>query len=228
MVDPKRIQRRCLGSAVIALTAGTMFGVTYWAVASGVTQSLDESVIVALRIPGHPEDPRGKPWMEHLARDITSFGAATPLVILTFALGCFCFMVNRRADGVQLVVTVVTGMGFYTLVKYAVGRPRPELVSHLVYSTTSSFPSGHAMASALFYLTLTSIGLGRTAHGMGRLYAWLCVILWIAAIGFSRVYLGVHWPTDVIAGWAAGTAWFLACRIILQMFGSREFKFAGD
>jgi len=93
------------------------------------------------------------------------------------------------------------------VLKDIMDRPRPDLVSHLVDVQTSSFPSGHATLSAVVYLTIGAL-LAREQPSRGlRFYVMAVAILATMLIGCSRVYLGVHWPTDVLAGWAIGSAW---------------------
>ena len=132
-------------------------------------------------------------------------------------------MAGWQAHAAHLVAT--GGIIASFLLKAAFSRPRPDLVPHhsIVYS--SSFPSSHSMASAVTYLTLAVV-MAR-AHGRRRVKAYFVVIaaLLTMTVGLSRVYLGVHWPTDVLAGWTAGTVWAASCWLIahgLQQHGQLE------
>jgi len=105
-----------------------------------------------------------------------------------------------------LTAIVLIGRGLSEVQKYWIGRVRPDLEPHLVVVQTSSFPSGHATSSMIFYLTLALV-LIRERHwhraaAVGAILLSLC-------IGLSRVMLGVHWPSDVVGGWAFGLLWVL-------------------
>ena len=113
------------------------------------------------------------------------------------------------------------GLLVSTLLKAGYNRPRPDLVPHLSMVFTSSFPSGHSMLSAIVFLTLGSL-LGRFVHEW-RLKAYFLVVSLTLTflVGVSRVYLGVHYPTDVLAGWTAGLAWALVCSLVARYLQRR-------
>lgn len=180
-------------------------------VLEGDTVGVDEALLLAFRTAGDPSDPIGPIWAEELARDITGLGSAGILTVVTLAAVGFLFLQGKRHLALYVVAAVTSGVLVSSVLKLAFDRPRPELVphGHIVY--TASFPSGHAMLSAVTYLTLGALLAG--AQSSLRMKAYL---LGLAAflsllVGVSRVYLGVHWPTDVLAGWTAGAAWALVC-----------------
>jgi undecaprenyl-diphosphatase len=119
----------------------------------------------------------------------------------------------------------VGGLLLSTMLKFGFDRPRPELVPHGSMIYTSSFPSGHSMLSAVVYLTGGALlAIVHSAHKV-RVYLIGCSVLATFLVGASRVYLGVHWPSDVLAGWAAGTAWAAACWLFAQWLHERGLDF---
>jgi undecaprenyl-diphosphatase len=146
--------------------------------------------------------------------DITSLGGTTVVTLITLAVLGYLIMDGKRAVALLVLLSVAGGAGLSSLLKLGFERPRPDLVAHLVDERTLSFPSGHAMVSAVIYLTLGA--LLAQVHGSIRLkiYILSVAVILTLLIGISRVYLGVHWPTDVVAGWCAGTAWAIGCWVI--------------
>jgi undecaprenyl-diphosphatase len=181
-------------------------------------QAFDRAVLLVLRNPLDVSHPIGPDWLESIFRDITSLGGATVLTLMTVAVTGFLLVDGKRAAAALVLASVAGGAVLSTILKVAIARPRPDLVPHLVDVHTASFPSGHAMLSAVVYLTLG--GLLSRVEGPRRMKIYvLCVaVILTVLIGLSRVYLGVHWPTDVLAGWCAGAAWATLCwRIALAL-----------
>lgn len=177
----------------------------------GDTASIDERLLLALRAPNDTGDPLGPSWFEELARDITGLGGAGVLALLTLASAGFLALQRKVHLALYLLLAVGSGTALSTVLKMGFDRPRPELVAHGQVVYTSSFPSGHSMLSALAYLTLGALlASGQTNLPMRAYLIALAAFLTIL-VGASRVYLGVHWPTDVLAGWTAGAAWALLC-----------------
>jgi undecaprenyl-diphosphatase len=119
---------------------------------------------------------------------------------------------DRKAHAALFVVAAVGGgMLLSTLLKMGFDRPRPDLVPHGALVYTASFPSGHATLSAVVYLTLGALLARVQPRFVLKFYLLGLAIVLTVTVGVSRVYLGVHWPTDVLAGWALGAAWALFC-----------------
>lgn len=194
-------------------------------VMEGETTAFDRTILLALRVSGDPADPLGPPWLEAAARNLTALGSITVLTLITlFALG-FLLLQEKRGAALLVLLSVGGGMIISTLLKLGIDRPRPDLVPHGDVTFTSSFPSGHSMLSAVVYLTLGAL-LARVVERR-RLKAYLLVvaIALTLLVGLSRVYLGVHWPTDVLAGWSAGAGWAALCWLLalwLQRRGAVE------
>ncbi|HVF34853.1 MAG TPA: phosphatase PAP2 family protein [Candidatus Saccharimonadia bacterium] len=185
-------------------------------VGDGGTHAFDEAVIQSLRNPANLADPLGPWWIEMMFKDITSLGGTAVLALITlFAIG-YLLLSGKRANALLVFVAVVGGALLSHFLKLGFDRPRPELVAKLVEVRTLSFPSGHAMQSAVTYLTLGAL-LARVQGGKRtRAYLMAVAVILTLLIGFSRVFLGVHWPTDVLAGWCAGAAWALLCWLIAR------------
>lgn len=167
----------------------------------------DRALILALRRAGDPAQPIGPPWLHEAMVNVTALGSGTILTCVVIAVSGL-LLVQRLWLTAGLVLAATLGGSIIAgEAKYWVGRPRPELVDHLVQVTGLSFPSGHATNSAIIYLTVAGL-VAQVAQGRAvRRYVLGLAMVLVAAIGVSRVYLGVHWPSDVLAGWCAGTGW---------------------
>ncbi len=192
----------------------------------GDTHAFDERVLLALRNPADPADPVGPFWLEIMMRDFTSLGShAVLLLIGLLALG-YILLLGKPFSALLLALSFGGAMALNGLLKLGFDRPRPELVSHLVEVHTASFPSGHAMLSAACYLTLGTLLAGVTPRRRLKLYVMGAAMLLTLLVGGSRVYLGVHWPTDVLAGWCLGAAWAMGCWMALRLWLSRRARAA--
>jgi undecaprenyl-diphosphatase len=226
-----RHETSVLIALLIVMLAICGFLVLAEVVEAGNTLRFDDWLIRALRRPDDPARPIGPEWLAEIGRDLTALGGVAFLTLLTGAVaGFFCL---RRMYGAMCLVMASTlgGLVASTLLKACYDRPRPDLVPHLSMVFTSSFPSGHSMLSAVVFLTLGSL-LGRFVRQWRlKAYFLLVAVALTFLVGLSRVYLGVHYPTDVLAGWTAGLAWALACWLVaryLQRRGAVERGVAED
>ena len=191
-------------------------------VAEGDTMALDRLILVGLRTPADPAIPIGPRWLPEAMTNVTAFGSMTGLLLVTLTVIVYLLLSGRLRTALFLLAATAGGIALGGLLKLAYGRARPALVPHLVDVTSSSFPSGHATDSAIVYLTLAAL-LARTVPERAlRIYIIGVAILLSLLIGVSRVYLGVHWPSDVIAGWTIGAAWALACSLAYARLGLRS------
>jgi undecaprenyl-diphosphatase len=192
------------------------------AVVEGASRTLDVAVIVAMRNPANLSDPIGPRWVEEMARDFTALGGVAVLLMLTLATVGYLILADRRRIAVFVLVAVCGGMVLSSLFKTAFDRPRPDLVPHLSYVYSTSFPSGHSMMSAVAYLTLGTLLARIHKRRAVKIYFIGLATLLTLLIGISRIYLGVHWPTDVVAGWAAGATWAILCWLIALWLQQRR------
>jgi undecaprenyl-diphosphatase len=190
-------------------------------VLEGATASVDEQLLLMLRAPADSSDPLGPPWVEDLARDITGLGGATILALLTAVSAGFLALQRKRHLALYVLAAVASGSLVSTLLKMGFDRPRPDLVPHGQIVYTSSFPSGHSMLSAIAFLTLGALLASSQTNLRLRAYLIGVAMSLTVLVGVSRVYLGVHWPTDVLAGWTAGAAWALFCWALAEKLRRR-------
>lgn len=173
--------------------------------------AFDTDILLAFRVAGEPNNPIGPLWLEEAMRDITALGSASVLIYITAITIIFLCMTKRWGPALFMFVAVAGGQLLSSVLKLGIDRPRPDLVSHLAQVYTMSFPSGHAMLSAVTYLTLGAL-LARFLPGRATtVFVFAIAVLTTLMVGISRVYLGVHWPSDVLAGWCAGFAWATLC-----------------
>ena len=214
---------------LLSLAAVSFFAFAFIKIAEevieGDTTIFDRALLLALREANNPADPIGPSWLEEAARDITALGGHVVLTIVTLATLAYLLMTRKSHAAALVVAAVGGGMLLSTALKMGFERPRPDLVPHAARVYTASFPSGHAMLSAVTYLTLGAL-LARVQPSR-RLKAFLLglAVTLTILVGASRVYLGVHWPSDVLAGWCVGAAWASLCWFIalqLQRRGQVE------
>lgn len=178
--------------------------------AEGETRSLDERLLLTLRLAGDPGNPVGPRWLEEAMRDVTALGGFTVLTLITVT-AVIALARAGRARQAWVVGMVVVGAELSSdLLKLVYARPRPDLVPHGSYVYSNSFPSGHSTISVATYFVLAIVLAGVVKRRQSRTMIYAVAALLVLSIGFSRVYLGVHWPTDVLAGWALGSAWATA------------------
>ncbi|MBU4527294.1 MAG: phosphatase PAP2 family protein [Hoeflea sp.] len=190
--------------------------------AEGEIRRIDEMLFLSLRVAGDPTTPLGPPWFQETAVEITAIGGY-PLIILTLAAVAGFFIVTRRYGAAAYAVLAVGSGALLTqTLKQYYGRPRPDLVDHLDTVHTLSFPSGHALVTTVAYLTIASLVIGFLDDRRARIYVLSVAVFVAFIVGFSRVYVGVHWPSDVAAGWALGAAWASLSWLILHFLHLRS------
>jgi undecaprenyl-diphosphatase len=203
------------GGVLMAMLAGAagLFAFARLAseVVEGDTRRFDEAILLALRNPADLSDPLGPPWFEEMMRDLTALGGTAVLTLVTVAVAGFLVLTGKRRAAATVGVAVVGGLLLSNALKWGFARPRPDLVPHGQAVYTQSFPSSHAMLSAVVYLTLGALLARTQPQQRAKLYFIAVAAVLTVLVGASRVYLGVHWPTDVLAGWTVGAGWALLC-----------------
>lgn len=203
-----------------ALAALVLFAIVLLAVlklaseiGEGETTALDTVILRAMR-----ETTGGDTVVldvfRQLMLDATALGDPTTLILMVTAAAGWCLARRAYREAAFLVGATVAGGSLTALLKHLVARPRPDVVAHLVEVHSASFPSGHAAASAKIYLTLATLAAAARVRRAEKAFLIGAAILLVLLIGVSRAYLGVHWPTDIIAGWAIGGSWALAAGLV--------------
>lgn len=182
-------------------------------VARGEATQFDREILLAMR---SQSGPTGPGWMVEVARSITALGGYTVLTMIVLMVSGYLLLLRDNVTAWFLIAAAASGAVINTILKGVFDRPRPDFVNHLVDVVTASFPSGHAALSAVIYLTLGALLAGTHRSPALRAYYIGTAILLVVLIGLSRIYLGVHYPTDVVAGWAFGAAWALICGLVLR------------
>lgn len=183
---------------------------------SATPHDLDTRILLFFREPGDLANPIGSETIEGYVRDITALGGTAVLTLLTTLVVLFLLLAGRWQLALFVLVAVGGGQIVSTLLKFGIDRPRPDLVPHLMRETSRSFPSGHAMMSAVTYLTLGSLLARILPQRRLKIFFLFTAILLTAMVGISRIYIGVHWPSDVLAGWCVGFAWAMGCWLVAR------------
>lgn len=198
----RRLPAPLVGAAIGALAIAVLIGagllVDRWPF------GFDRAIILGLRAWGGPR------WLRFAAIDITALGSVTVLTLVVLAVTALLLAQRLWLTALATLVACWSVAWVIDLAKWEIARPRPTLVSHLVEVQNASFPSGHAAGSAAIYLTLAALASQVLPDRRARRTLLTMAILLVGMIGCSRVYLGVHWPSDVLAGWSFGTVWALA------------------
>ena len=190
-------------------------------VIDGDTRHFDERVLTALRDPADPSRPIGPRWLEAAALDFTALGSGFVLGLVVLTIVGFLVLQGTYRTALFVLLATYGGGVLNSLLKELFQRPRPEIVPHLRDVFSLSFPSGHAMTSAAVYLTLGALLMRITERRATKIYCMAMAIVLTVLVGSTRVYLGVHYPTDVLAGWVAGLTWALLCFVAMRFLRSR-------
>ncbi|HEY3825919.1 MAG TPA: phosphatase PAP2 family protein [Bryobacteraceae bacterium] len=186
----------------------------------GETNRFDRQILLSLR---HSDlTPLGPPSMQEAVRDVSALGSDSLLGLATLIVAGFLVLDSKGRMAAFAAASVIGGAILSNLLKDFFQRPRPEIVPHLAYAANTSFPSGHSMMSAVTYLTLAALLARSQERRRIKAYFLLLAVLITFLVGVSRIYLGVHWPTDVLAGWTAGTTWALLCWLVARSLQRRK------
>lgn len=187
----------------------------------GSTRNLDRDILLLLRTPGDPSNPIGPLWLEEMGRDFTALGGVAVLTLTTLVVSVFFLLLHRWTSALYILVTVGGGILISGIAKEFFDRPRPDLVPHGSIVHTASFPSGHSMMAAVAYLSLGVLIARVQPRLVLKVYVMIVAVLLTIFVGVSRIYMGVHWPTDVAAGWLAGGAWAMICLMVARSLAKR-------
>lgn len=205
-----------LSLVLLATVAGTVWGFIELAdeLAEGELEQFDAAMLYLFRNPADPADPVGPRWLEELVRDATALGGVFVLTLLVFATTVSLWLENHRRAAVWLVVATAGAMALSTLFKLFFARERPSVIAPELLPSTFSFPSGHSILAAAVYLTLGALLARVVPRARTRTFILAMAIVLTLLIGVSRIYLGVHYPSDVLAGWTLGLGWAALCWLV--------------
>ena len=207
---------------LLAIAAGVWsFAKLASEVNEGETYRFDRRILLAMRRPGDLA-PKGSAAVQEAVRDVSALGGVSLLGLVTAIAVGFLVLDGKSHMAYFAAGSVVGGMLASALLKDIFQRPRPAIVPHIAYAANTSFPSGHSMMSAVTYLTLGALLARSQERKRLKAYFLLLAALLTFMVGVSRVYLGVHWPTDVLAGWMAGAVWALLCWLAAKWLQGRK------
>ncbi|MDQ0453793.1 phosphatase PAP2 family protein [Rhizobium paknamense] len=209
-----RLEPKLLAS--LALVAGLLllFGKLAEDVFDQDSHAFDRAILLALRNNSDLSQSVGPPWLINSVRDMTSLGGFTIITLVTVLSVLYLVAAGKYRNAALIALAMSLGAAAETGLKLLFSRARPDVVPHLVEVQTMSFPSGHAMMSAITYLTLGAMLARSQPNWRLRAFVFGCGVFLTLLIGISRIFLGVHWPTDVMAGWTVGSAWALIVWLI--------------
>ena len=213
---PLLIETKLLLAFVVMATGIATFAALTDEVREGGLLGIDRTLLLVFRVPGYPDVPSGPLWVQEAARDVTALGGFTVLTLVSILATILLWLDRRGLQAVIFASFILIAQGLSEILKTWIDRPRPTLVHHLDLVYSSSFPSGHAMMTPVVYLTLTSVLVAGPQRRSQKMLLIGVAIMLTAAVGVSRVYLGVHWPTDVLGGWCLGSAVALAAVLALH------------
>lgn len=187
------------------------------AVVQSETLAIDKTIMMLMRDAEDPANAIGPPWLQQVAQDITALGGNAILTLLSLWVMAFLFLTEKRK--LALIVLVATGGALVAslMLKSGFDRARPDLFPHATTVYTSSFPSSHSMLAASAYLTMGALLAQSQSRRRVKALIIIASVFLTVMIGISRVYLGVHWPTDVVAGWTVGAIWAMSCSYFARL-----------
>lgn len=212
----KRFEARVLIGLALATGALWTFLNLAEEMAEGEIDAVDRRLILLLRNPADPSDPIGSRNVEEAVRDITALGGTTLVVVITLVSVLAFLFHKKRIHALVMAGAMLAAWASSDLSKMLYGRPRPDLVPHEAYVYSASFPSGHSTMSTAAFLTLAMLIASLEPRRRSKALAYVLAALVVVGVGFSRVYLGVHWPSDVLGGWCLGALWALVGWIALR------------
>ncbi len=190
--------------------------------ASGAPAEWERALLLSFRDPANPARLFGPRWLPEMLRDLTSLGSTIVLGFVVLTVGSYLALARKLADLAFVLGATIGGQLLSIAAKVLVARARPDLIPGAPIVFTLSFPSGHALLSAVTYLTLGVLLAQLEPRRRLKAFYLGAAITLTFSVGVSRVALGVHWPTDVIAGWSLGGAWALLCGIVAARLRERR------
>ncbi len=214
-------------AAVVALLVAAVSILVFVEVADDMAeadgQAFDLAVLHALRpYADDPGRPWGPWWLEEAAADLTSLGGISVLGLFAIIALGFLLIQKKRLSAVLMALGLLGGVALSEGLKSLFERERPPVAFQAVETLNASFPSGHALMSTVFYLTIGVMLTRAFPRRRLKAYALGCGITIALLIGLTRIYLGAHWATDVFAGWSVGAAWAMVLWLVAYVVERRQ------
>lgn len=185
-------------------------------VTEGDLHHFDHVILRSLRTPDDLHTPIGPSWLKEVMRDLTALGGFAQVLLIIVIVSLYLLLARKYHALILVLAATLGGFALSTLLKDFYARPRPDFVPHLTEVSSASFPSGHSMLSAVVYLTLGALLARLVKTRALKLYFLGVALLLTFLVGITRIYLGVHYPTDVLAGWTAGLVWAVGCWLVAR------------
>lgn len=195
------------------LAGALLLATLSWAIWSGASAQVDQQILLAFRTPGEVAKPLGPAWVAETGRDVTGLGSNGVMALIVITAGGGFLIAARWRGALTLALAFMSAECACAALKVVAQRTRPDLIPDTPRVFTTSFPSSHAMVSASTLLALAAVAADWAPNPGVRRFGFAMALLGTGMIGVSRVYLGVHWPSDVAAGWVAGLVCFWASRV---------------
>jgi undecaprenyl-diphosphatase len=177
---------------------------------------IDNSILLSFRAAGNTSVPIGPAWLVDFMQDVSSLGSVTVVIIITVLTSGLLILKREYRSLKVILIAVIAGGTIDLLMKVVISRQRPQLVTHLAPIDSFSFPSGHSAMSAIIYLSLLSIIFTLDLKRSIKIYFLFSAVILIFLVGISRIYLGVHYPSDVLGGWMLGLSWSSISNLLVQ------------
>jgi undecaprenyl-diphosphatase len=187
-----------------------LFAAIAVAVSLNATAPFDRGILLSLRDPANISRPIGPAWLFETMRDLTSLGSIVVLLLFTMTVAGYWLLTGRRRAAALLVAALIGAIVLNDVLKLAFERPRPDAILQSARVFSSDFPSGHATISSAVYISASLLAGAQPAVQLARRFLLYLAGFVVVVIGFSRLYLGLHYPTDILAGWCVGGALVLA------------------
>jgi undecaprenyl-diphosphatase len=190
-------------------------------VSDGNLHVFDHAIMMSLRVDGVPSRPVGAQWFPEAARDITALVSYSIVILVTVLVIGFLLLRRWVSEALLWFFTITWGGILSQVLKTVFQRERPDFAFHLTNVSTFSFPSGHAIFATLVYIPMGALLARSLSRRCSKIYCLFVGVLLAMLVGLTRIYLGVHFPSDVLAGWVAGSSWAMLCWIIWQCIQRR-------
>lgn len=213
-IVPSALGICCLCSAFFVFLA--------YLVQTGETPEWDKTLLLMFRNSEDLSRMGGPGWLGQVMQDFSAIGGTAVQTLIEIGVVVYFILARRYRSAGFMLAVIISGLALSMALKAGFNRPRPDLVVHHSYVFTKSFPSGHSMMSAITFLTCGVLFASSQSERRMQGFAFISAVFLTVLVGVSRVYLGVHWPSDVLAGWSLGAAWVALWVFIAVIFFKRK------